>query len=242
MSELKHLWFSQQGGDRTSLSDYCAIRKFSDASVYVLTDGATSGPGGNSLAKNLAEGIIDETARTKTTSGEIDIIAILGSVHTSLQEEYRNDISSYLVLVCFSRQPLKIYYAGDCRLGVIERPFNLRWLTSPHCLANAIKAISEEELQQSTLRHTLTRSFNYKRVGPPEFLEYSPNQDECLILATDGLWGELNTEQVQQLIESESQTSISPLDDCSFLVLHPNLDLSEFDKSNLIVCSDNIYI
>ena len=242
MTNEKHIWFSRQGSQRDDLWDYCGIGSNGYGTVFILADGATSGPSGGDLAQSIVVEVVNRFSKGTSKQKAFQIDAFLGPIHIHLRKKFKLDFASYIIVLSYPNKPLQIYFAGDCRYGVLKENTKLEWLTHPHCLANSIATLDTEALRETPSRHILTRSFGYKRYGPPEYLEHSPHGSEKVIIATDGFWADLCPGKARDLLLHGTISKSKFLDDCSFLLLDPGAGLARLNQSDLLSNSSNIFL
>jgi serine/threonine protein phosphatase PrpC len=218
MAQAFH-WHSYQGTLTSDNRDYCGIAEREDAKFYAVLDGATSGPDGAALAKELACYLVDGFFDERPPVTKTDICGLLAQAHEKLRCRYPSDSASYFILIQPTSGPALTLHAGDCRLGKLNQDNSVSWLNAIHCLANATAPMTDAEIAVHPNRHQLTRSFRPRKFQEPEAGEYSIGSNETFVIATDGFWAELNAAQQTQLLEGQFVSSGEDADDISVLVL-----------------------
>ncbi len=235
--KLNYQWRSFQGAVTSDNRDYCGVAERQEATMYIVVDGASRGPGGGVLAQDLVHYLVDEFLLLEEPTESDSINNLLIQAHQNLRYQYVSDSASYCIAIHTNSTQLMVYYSGDCRLGKINMDGGISWLTCPHTMANAIKKVSEEELISSPIRHILTRSFRSQRFQQPECLNYFLEEKESLIIATDGFWADISPEIQTKLIKGELLTKKAK-DDISFILLQEEI----FNAKSNLVDSNNFYL
>jgi len=234
---LKYQWHSFQGTVTSDSRDYCGVAERQEATMYIVVDGSSRGPSAGELAQNLVKYVVNEFLIMEEPTESDSINNLLIQAHQNFRYQYVSDSASYCIAILTNSTQLMVYYSGDCRLGKINMDGAISWLTCPHTMTNAVEKISEEELINSPIRHILTRSFRSQRFQQPEFFNYSLEQKETLIIATDGFWADISPEIQTKLIKGERLTKKAK-DDISFILLKEGL----FNAKSNLVDSNNFYL
>lgn len=215
---VKLNWRSQKGNITKDNWDYCGVGLRSDAVLCIVLDGSTSGSKGGELVQKIAHELIDWFVAANCEMKTQDIIESMRNIHTSLSRQFPFDSASYVIVLIQDKTPLCILHAGDCLLGKHEGKHNqIQWLIKPHTLANATSNMSVVSLADSPSRHRLTRSFRPKEFVTPEVSEIKIQNGDSFIVATDGFWAELNSEEQFEFIEASEIPMTGEGDDQSIL-------------------------
>lgn len=236
---LGYEWHSFQGTGTKDNRDYCGIARRIDWTMSVVIDGATRGPSGGELARELACRLVDQFLGHEVPVDTAQICNQLQLAHTDLRHRYPADSASYLIMIDTHDGQLMTAHAGDCRLGKLRHDKSIEWLTKPHCLANATTHLAETELAAHANRHQLSRSFRPRRFQEPEYGHVAYLPDDVLLIATDGFWAEMNSLEQSELLEGKYRPSGSVGDDRSCLLLRAT---SKTGKAEQVKNSENIYI
>jgi serine/threonine protein phosphatase PrpC len=211
--------------------------------MFVVIDGATSGPSGEKLAHDLGHLLVDRFIDANPALSPSDVSTLLQSIHADLRLCFPADSASYLILLQSEPETFHTIHSGDCRLGIINGDENIDWVCRPHCLANAIYSLSEQELRAHGSRHLLTQSFRARQFIKPEVNQHACTSQSSFIMATDGFWAELDEIQQIKMLHNHSTSTQSPQDDRSYLILHSGS--ASFSNSNTIhspATSSNFYL
>ncbi len=128
---------------------------------------------------------------------------------------------------------LYIAHVGDSRAYILEAG-GLRCLTDDHSAVGRL--IQLGQLDPSTARHHPLRSQLYRTIGQQPQVQvdfiYQPLEDSThLLLCSDGLWGMLSEDQLQQVLEEHRW----PHDACAELIALANLAGGEDNISAVVV-------
>lgn len=238
---FEYEWRSSPGTITSDNRDYCGIAERPDAPLYVVIDGATRGPSGGDLAKELARHLVDQFLEFNEPFAEIQISNLLQNIHTELRRRFPADSASLFILVQTSDGSIMTAHVGDCRLGRLKSDKSIEWLSKPHTLANAIEDLSDSALIANPSRHSLTRSFRPGRLPDPEYGRYPLKQDDTFLIATDGFWAELNSSDQAEFLEGKFASSEKGADDRSCLILGNKMSRVPTDSSGQAGEPDNIY-
>ncbi len=238
---FEHEWHSLQGTLTRDNRDYCGIAERPDATLYVVIDGATRGPCGGDLARELACHLVDQFLEMDEPFARIQISRLLQNIHAKLCRRFPADSASFFILVQTNDRQIMTAHAGDCRLGRMRPDKSVEWLSKAHTLANAVDDLSDTALIAHPNRHCLTRSFRAGRLPNPEYGEFSFLPDDTLLIATDGFWAELNSSGQTEFLEGTFTSSEKEADDKSCLILGNRVSREAIELPDQAGKSDNLY-
>lgn len=211
-------WHSHKGRRTEDNRDYCGVGLRSDAAICIVLDGSTSGPKGGELAQKIAHELIDWFVAANREVMAQAIIEIMQNIHNSLSRQFPFDSACYVIALFQDEKPLLVLHAGDCLLGQLDGKNNqVCWRTKPHTLANATTDMSVVSLVDCPARHRLTRSFRPKEFMMPDVSEIKILYGDSFIVATDGFWAELNSEEQSKFMEAHEIPVTGEGDDRSAL-------------------------
>ena len=195
-------WHSFSGSLTDENRDYCGIAEHPDAWLVIVIDGATIGPHGGELARELAYRLVDGFLASDSPVTEQQICDLLRKAHEELRRQYPADSASYFIAVQGGQDRLMTFHAGDCRIGKVGQDNAIEWISGAHTLANATAPLSDAALSIHPGRHLLTRSFRPRQFEQPECGQCFPMTGEKLVIATDGFWAEMDVSWQAEFIES----------------------------------------
>jgi PPM family protein phosphatase len=181
--------------------------------LAIVADGMGGHEGGQ-VASRMAVEILAETyAASAEPESQKRLLDALAEAHRRIQRKAREDpLLSAMGTTCtaFALVNAQLYFVhvGDSRLYLL-REGKLRPLTRDHTLiARLIEkgVIRPEEAENHPQKHVLTSA-----LGVPDDIEIDfppepvPIQaDDALLICTDGLWGQMNLNEMQQVTASQS--------------------------------------
>lgn len=182
-----------------------------------MLDGSTSGFESGEFARQIAERIVDWFAAQDEVNSD-KIIDWMRGLHGELAQRFRRDSASIIIAHVRIDGAVLLLNAGDCLAGFWKAE-GITWKTRPHTLANPIEELPIAEIAASPLRHRLTRSFRSREFMVPDIYELELQDDEALILATDGFWALLDPEVQIDFLADTDLAKIEFVDDCTVLSL-----------------------
>lgn len=190
--------------------------------VILLADGL-----GGHRAGEIASGmVIDAMQAHLTRYGLTDVQDALRTAAQYANEQiYEKQkeaqelagMGSTLVAAVIGPQEIHIAHAGDSR-AYIANASGLVQLTRDHSVSNDLGG-SGRDMNES-LKHMLTRAMGTEPQIQVDYLKFEPEADTILLLCSDGLSNEVETEQILQ-------------------ILHANLSLSERADALLHAANEN---
>lgn len=212
-------WRSRQGKRTEDNWDYFGVGLRSDAALCIVLDGSTSGPAGGKFAGQIARDLIDWFIITDENVRADTLTERLRHIHGNLSPKFPSDSASYVIVLIEDGKPVLVLHAGDCLVGRHVGKNPICWLTRPHTLANAIEEVSIAAMAECPVRNRLTRSFRAREFMAPEKTKIAMEGRDSLIVATDGFWAELSSEEQFLFIEGEDSPMIDDGDDQSALII-----------------------
>ena len=230
-------WITHNGSLTADNRDYCSVALRDNATLYVIADGSTQSIQSGDLANFFVRTLADQFLLQPLWTSAEQVANYINQFSLSLNRMYSTARVSFLVLLDFGGSEVFTLHAGDCRLGRSTNAKSILWLTRPHTLANAIDDIDHKNLVKHDCRHILTRSLRSGHKCEIELGKHTFQKDDCLLLATDGFWAELDERQQQEFRSHQSLPSSSISDDMSCLFI------SSCEKDNLkIQGNGNFYL
>ncbi|MCA3894919.1 hypothetical protein [Vibrio vulnificus] len=229
------LFISNKGKTREQNKDMYALIHNEDATLIIAFDISTSSP----ATTDITETFVNEVESGLTNSSPSQVADVEQQLHLAfdkVKSEFKVGKASILVFCVLHRQvTIACLHAGDVRLGQYSEGKAIQWITNVHTGANALGQFFEADMLQNENRHIVTRCLNLQRSLNLESTELErPEQQQYLIVASDGFWAECSTEEQIRLIKGEPHTTD---DDCSAMVLTWNESnrLPSNNHDNLIV-------
>lgn len=212
-------WMTQKGDLTEDNRDYCGAAQRDNTALFVIADGSSQSAQSGELAAVFVQSLADRFLSQPYLASAEQVAAFINEFLLGLNGKYAAGRLSFLVLLDFGGSEVFTLHAGDCRLGLNFNEETITWLNRPHTLTNAIDDIDDATLAQHENRHVLTRSLRSGRQCEIELGQYTFNEDDCLLIATDGFWAELNGQQQREFRANRYVPSSSHCDDISCLFL-----------------------
>jgi len=117
---------------------------------------------------------------------------------------------STLVMIWFVGDSALMAHLGDSRIYRL-RDGQLKQMTQDHTLAAMLLRmgrIDEEAAKTHPGRNRLTRYIGVRPTVPPDIQAVKVKEGDVFLLCSDGLWGVVPPEKIQQIIEKETHSDI----------------------------------
>lgn len=155
------------------------------ANAFAVIDGI----GGEGMGEKAA-GILAEEIQ-KGLEEATDYRAIQKNAHLRMKDEGIGSGGACYVLAKIEGQKLKIAQAGDVRLVVIDKDDNLKFGT-----------VDENQAEKGK-RNVVTNYVGGDEPGETTACETTLDEGDRIIIASDGLWDNLESQQVANLTEDQ---------------------------------------
>jgi len=181
--------------------------------LAIVADGMGGYEGGQVASRVAVETVTETYVCSHETDPQQALLHSFAEAHLKIQERARENPSlNAMGTTCtaFALVNGKLYFAhvGDSRLYLL-RERQLRLLTRDHTLVARwleAGAIQPEEAANHPQRHVLTAALG---VAEDLYPDYSPEPlitrtGDVLLLCTDGLWGQVSNDEIQNILSSKS--------------------------------------
>lgn len=179
--------------------------------LYAVLDGMGGAASGEVASRVAADMLIDCVRRDLGTQ-ELHLRELLGlaidaaaaAVYDVAANEDRHRGMGTTIVACLFGQARQVViaHAGDSRAYLLRKDC-MRQLTRDHTLwqeyADAGRVPSDENVR---LKHILTQNLGDARGVVPEVLDLALEDDDRLLLCSDGLYEAVSCEQMRQLLGS----------------------------------------
>jgi serine/threonine protein phosphatase PrpC len=209
-------WHTQAGTHTPDNRDTFGHATQEHADVYLIADGSSRHPRSGELAQALLNDLTIgfnqiPTAELNAAQLAAELLQIITRSHQTLRDEFPLAACSYLVL-CLLPNAAFTVHEGDCCLGAIEDDGEIRWLSTVHCAPNWQGDLTHAQIARASSRHTLTRCFSARRTSSPEINYWPAAPNQQWLLASDGFWAGLCTQE-QQIFLRDGHLPAPPTDD-----------------------------
>lgn len=230
---------TDKGVTRYNNEDACFV--MIEENVFIIADGVGGNKSGEIASRTatrlVAEYISKNPPREDFTEIQVNSYFqnCLNTVNCSVLEnslkfDQNQGMATTIVVGYVCRNKLYVFNVGDSR-AYIYRKGDLRQITEDHTYVNTlVKAgiITPAEAETHEKRHMITKAMGAEPVVDADLFIEDLEIDDVVILCTDGLYGEVSSEEIISYIERGNNMS----ETCSDLV----------DLANLNGGGDNITI
>ncbi|HAN44001.1 MAG TPA: Stp1/IreP family PP2C-type Ser/Thr phosphatase [Ruminococcaceae bacterium] len=222
---MKIITATDKGKVRHSNEDYCCSGKVTDSIGYaVVCDGMGGERGGNIASKTAVEKIefilkrsINENLNANSVKAVLfNAVSVANSFIYDMAKENPElrKMGTTVVAAVVIDNGVYIAHAGDSRLYKINKN-EITQLTKDHSVVQILLdqgEITDEQAANHPKRHYITRALGAMPVIDIEYSEYLINEDDVLMICTDGLYNHLDKQTMAELTyESIRQNSAQPL-------------------------------
>lgn len=177
--------------------------------IYIVADGV-GGRNSGELASLMAVKSIAEYIKERPLDGIEDEVEIqkyyLGCMHSvnrtiydmAKQSDENAGMATTVVLLHLVGNDAYIVNVGDSR-AYICRDLTIRQITEDHTYVNEllkVGSITKEQAEYHPNKNMITRALGGDKVILPDFYRLETYKNDIIILCTDGLYGELSTEEI----------------------------------------------
>lgn len=121
-------------------------------------------------------------------------------------------MATTIVIACVRKTDVYICNVGDSRAYIFDG-IDMTQISEDHTYVNELVkagAISRDEAKKHTDKNMITKAVGAEQDVDPDFFHTTLNQDESLLLCTDGLYGEVSeTEMAAIFLEEEEMSDVS---------------------------------
>lgn len=187
--------------------------------LCLVCDGMGGTREGKAVAESAAKGIplmLEETLKKTMdpSKAKASIRKVVMKVNDDLLAWGNSDRNlegsgATLVMIWFLEDSALLAHLGDSRIYRL-REGQLKQMTQDHTLAAMLLQmgrIDEESAKTHPGRNRLTRYIGVRPTVPPDIQAVKVKEGDVFLLCSDGLWGVVPPEKIQQIIEEESLQS-----------------------------------
>lgn len=216
---------SNTGAVREKNEDACFVIPSHD--VYVVADGVGGNNAGEVASRTVVQGIaeyVKDVPLEECESDEaicsyfIDCLATVNREVYRLGQDHREHrgMATTVVVAYIRGEKAYIMNVGDSR-AYLFRNEQLEQLTEDHTYVNELLksgAITQEEAESHSQRNLITRAIGADMFVRSDFYRVPVQEDDILMLCSDGLYGEVPEKQIIEILSREENLS----DTCTMLV------------------------
>jgi len=212
---------SNKGIKRKNNEDACFV--LPEEQVYVIADGVGGNNAGELASRAAVSSVVKYVKEKPIAKADSDKAlnkyfkkcidrANKKIIEMASQEPEREGMATTLV-VCHIRGS-KAYFVnvGDSR-AYINRQGKIFQVTEDHTYINSLLklgVITPEEAKDHKQGHMITRALGAEDETEADFYETDIEDNDVIVLCTDGLYGEMDDERISRLIsENEKMTDLA---------------------------------
>ena len=210
---------------RENNEDACFVIPSHD--VYIVADGVGGNNSGEVASRTavsvIAEFVNDEGIEKCRNPEEIfgffyEAMELANNrIYTlGLENEANRGMATTAVIAYVRDDTAYISNIGDSR-AYIFREGRLTRITTDHTYVNELISkgvITEEEAENHKQKNVITKALGTETLADPDFYRASLNKDDILLLCSDGLYGEVSTEEIENVLMAGAGMN----DTCAMLV------------------------
>jgi serine/threonine protein phosphatase PrpC len=213
--------------------------------LFIVADGMGGHEGGevasrlairtvvNQVIADLVLPTLDDNVTEALQPLIVSAVQEANSVIHNHAQQIHSDMGTTCTTVLLLGQALYIAHVGDTRAYLYEAG-GLRLLTTDHSAVGRLIQLGQlapEEAREHPLRNQLYRTVGQQPQIPVDFVYQPLGNSTHILLCSDGLWGMIDEEQLQQAL----QRSPWPQDVCQELIALANLAGGEDNISAIVV-------
>ena len=182
--------------------------------LAVVADGMGGHEGGQIASRLAVDALTKAYAESALTHPQERLVSALQDAHRRIQERAKQDTvlnSMGTTCTAFALIGARLYFVhiGDSRLYLL-REGKLRILSRDHTLIRQLLEkglIRPEQAHDHPQKHVLTSALGVP--GDKLEIDAAPSpialqKNDILMICTDGLWGQVNTDEIEQQLSSQS--------------------------------------
>lgn len=222
-------------GDRKDNEDDCSIVERNAWCFATVADGLGGSEGGQYASKYFCQALenhVEKFTRELTISPQVmmNSLFIQASLdlNRKLYELHYPEARTTSVAVWFDHNNLITAHVGDSRVYYVSDG-QIKWRSRDHSYVQQFldrSEITEEELKCHPQQNLLLRCISIHEPPDPEIHSYAAmKQGDTLILCTDGFWGNLHDNEIQQIAsEKMLQAALNNACDTAYRRGSPHCD------------------
>jgi PPM family protein phosphatase len=190
--------------------------------LCLVCDGMGGTREGKAVAESAAKGIpmllyetlradpLMDVSKAKTAVRNVVVKANNDLLAWGSSDRNLEGSGSTLVMIWLVGDSALLAHLGDSRIYRL-RDGQLKQMTQDHTLAAMLLRmgrIDEETAKTHPGRNRLTRYIGVRPTVPPDIQAVKVKEGDVFLLCSDGLWGVVPPEKIQQIIEKETRSEI----------------------------------
>lgn len=204
---------TDRGNVRDSNQDAYAVGEFSDEVVWAVVCDGMGGAAGGNIASALAVKVIsdkinasyNEKMRDSSVKNMLDSALTAANIEVYDFAEAKPDLKGMgTTVICAIVRDNQAYiaHAGDSRAYVINNG-SINQITKDHSMVQDLLSsgrITAEEAEHHPNKNIITRAVGVDKSIKIDFAQIDLNDDDTLLLCTDGLSNYVSNEEITELM------------------------------------------
>ena len=186
-----------------------------EESFFLVADGVGGNAGGElasrtamtDIAAFVRENPIPEDAAPGLIKEYFCGLALMVNEHiyTLAEEKSINGMATTLVMLYISGDRAHVLNVGDSRVYHFRKG-QMRQITEDHTFVNALVKkgiITRAEAKSHPDRNMITKAIGADTSVEPDFYSFAIEEDDVILMCTDGLYNELSVEKIHEMVMAE---------------------------------------
>jgi len=205
---------TDKGITRSHNEDACIV--LPEDNVYVIADGVGGNKAGELASKTAVNGVVDFVhknpiselkSKEELSKYLTQCIKRINADILSLGENYpENKGMATTIIICYIQRGKAFFVnVGDSRV-YLRRGKELFQVTEDHTYVNSLVklgVISKDEVKGHQKEHVITRAMGAEKEVQADFYQTNLEEGDIILLCTDGLYGEIKEQDINELIAEE---------------------------------------
>ena len=238
------------GRVRQSNQDYCIVKNEKIGifdNLFIVADGVGGNSKSDFASKHSCDFLIEQLSKTQVGQNKIEELSTAIKLantdlyyHIMSNEDY-NGMGTTLVCATITKDKLIVVNIGDSRCYYIRNGM-INQITHDHSVAEELaraKEIERDSDKYYEYKNQLTRAVGASRKINPDFFELELQEDDYLLLCTDGLTNMVTEEYILNII---SKVELTLEDKVNLLINKANENGGKDNITVVLIKIDNIDI
>lgn len=165
------------------------------------------------FAKNLKSANNPTPEITKKILAEAILFAHQQIIERQKTDESTKGMGTTIVIAWIAKNKLNVSWVGDSRCYLLRKEENLHYISKDHSLVQEMVdsgKITYEQAFYHPQNNIITQSLGDKKRTPiPGFISIPIQQDDIILLCSDGLNGMLTDKQIQEILIKNTDIEVS---------------------------------
>lgn len=177
--------------------------------LFVVADGMGGHVGGKQASETALQTIVDYIEKSKEENIRVlfdkAVRQANKAVYEEAEEKSLQGMGTTVVMASLDKDVLSVANVGDSRLYVVS-PGEIKQVTKDHSLVEEMIRMGELERSKARLhpeKNVITRAVGAAEDCRVDFFQVRLEEEECVLMCSDGLSNMLDDEQIRNIINSQ---------------------------------------